>query len=144
MSVVIRVVPDVSDWITPSEVVFDYGEIEGDLTTVEALVKDTPVKEHRVYHYPLGGDAQKSTGATSLVAIWFGVDPGLGKTLWMDEVIDGSFILMLAVGDKLKGFHCDNCAKGWAYWWLERQPYWRETYHGTKGPRDKNAETTFH
>ena len=146
MSVIIRVIPDVSDWITPSEVTFDYGEIADDFTTVEELLKKGSVNpaDCRTHVYPLSGDAQKSNNATHLVAVWLGSDPLLGKTLWMDEVIDGSFILMLSVGDKLKGFHCDECARGWAYWWLERQSYWRELYHGTKSPQNKNEKTTLH
>jgi len=143
MSVVVRGSPEPTDWVEPCEVQFDYGNVTDDLFDLDELFHD--IEEYRdkckLHMYALSGDAQKENDATHFVAISMGEEEGVGKLLLIDQVVDGPFLLLLSQGDRLKGFHCDDCAVGWVEWFVAMQPFWKERHHEDRSPKDKVEET---
>ena len=141
MSVIARVTCDPTDWITPTDARFDYGEVN-DIVEMEDFLDEQQRSLVTWHLYTLSSDQVFEHDATHVVAIQLGSDPDVGKLIWLDRLIDGPFLFMLMQGSKLKGFHCQNCAENFSHWFVEKQPIWRERYHATRSPQDK--EETHH
>jgi len=144
MSVVVRMTCATTDWTDPTEVVCDYGEIEDGLVTVAKLLEGSPYNSTILHTYVLSSDVALRYDATHVIALQLEVDPLVGPMFWLQDMIDGPFIFMLAQGVKLKGFHCDVCAKGFVSWLIEQQTFWKEKHHETRSQKDKAPPRQLH
>ena len=137
--IVVRVTCHSTDWSEPTDVELDYGEVTRDFSTLQELISEADVSpdECTMFHYTLSGDNALEHDATHMIAIQVGSDEAVGKMFWMDEVIDGPFLLMLAQGEKLKAFTNEECARGFARWLIDRQPLWRSKHHDHLSSKDK-------
>lgn len=146
MSVVVRFTAEISNWIEPSRVELDYGEITDDLFDLDDLLKGSDIDPSKcvINLYALSDDCQWRHHATHMVALTLGADPLVGKMVLMEKLLDGPFLLMLAQGTRLKGFHCDECAKQFVKWFTDTQNYWRENHHASRSPLDKISATSIH
>ena len=142
MSVIARVTCSPTDWYSPTEATFDYGEVSNDLVGLEEFLSEEDRKIITWHIYTLSSDQAYTHDATHVVAIQLGVDDSVGKMIWLDEVIDGMFLFMLMKGSKLKGFHCEKCAEHFSHWLIDKQPIWRDRYHASGSPKD-DKETIY-
>ena len=107
--IVVRVTCHPTEWLEPTEVELDFGEGTRDFSTLQELLSEADVSPDgcTIFHYTLSSDVSLAHKATHLIAIQMGKDDAVGKMFWLDEIIDGPFLFMLAQGDKLKAFHCE-------------------------------------
>lgn len=128
-----------------TSVVFDYGEYPMDSFTIAELVEGgtTPEADCRMYLYTLSSDAALKHNATHAVVLRLAEDKTIDPLYLCDQSFQGKFVLLLAQGDRLKGFHCLDCAKRFVSWFAGNQPDWRETYNASRSDKDK-AEVTVH
>lgn len=99
--------------------------------------------ECTLYHYSLSGDQSLEFDATHIIALNFN-DASSGKIFLLDKIIQTPLLLMLGIGNKLKPFHCDNCARNVGLWFLEQQSYWKDKYHEAASPQDGPTKETHH
>lgn len=139
MSIVVRCTAELTDWINPSTVEFDYGEVTDDLFVLDELLENSDVDLSKcvLHMYPLSGNDQHLLTATHLVAISLGNDKKVGKMVMFDKVVDGPFLLLPAMGNKLKGFYSHDCAEQWVHWFVGIQNFWKEIHHASRSPKDK-------
>lgn len=117
-----------------TEISFDYGECEvDDLFDLAQLVELTGTEEctHRVLVWHMNSDQQLRYKATGIACVQYQIDREVDRLYYMDEVIDGPFLFMLAVGDKFKAFHCSGCAEDFVSWFVSAQRRWRNDHHGS-------------
>lgn len=144
MSVIARVTCAPTDWLTPTEATFEYGETKDGLVGLEEFLSEEDRKNVTWHVYTLSSDQAFDHKATHVVAIQLGSDPTVGKMIWLENIIDGPFLFMLMNGSKLMGFHCTTCAENFSYWLTEKQPIWKERYHATRSPKDKKETVHTH
>lgn len=115
---------------TDIEMVF--GEIEMDVFSLVQLAELTGTEDcaHKVYVFDLNSDQKHRYGATGIAVVQYRVDNGVDRIYFLDHVIDGPFLYMLCIGEKLKAFHCENCARDFVEFFVGSQPVWRRKYHG--------------
>jgi hypothetical protein len=142
MSVVVRVTSEPTDWTEPVKVETDYGEVTDDLFSLDEMLKHSGIdpSDCKLAYYTLSGDAQYKQEATALVAITMGAVEGVGTLFLQDTALDGPFLLLLARGTRLKGFHCEDCAKHFVDWFMASQHYWKDTHHASRSPTDKDKK----
>jgi len=144
VSVIARVTCEPTDWFSPAQATFDYGEVTNDLVGLEEFLSEEDRSIITWHVYTLSSDQEDHHDATHVVAIQLGSDENVGKMFWLDEIIDGPFLFLLMKGSKLKGFHCNRCAENFSHWLTDKQAIWRERYHATRSPKDKKETVYTH
>lgn len=119
-----------------TDVEFTFGTIEPLRFTLQELAKisDTEGKAHRLSVFSLNSDQQFRYHATGFACIQYDVDSTIDRLYFLENVIDGPFMLTLVHGDWLKAFHCETCAQEFAEFFSQRQPQWRKQYHAALRP----------
>jgi len=127
--------------VDEDQVSFDYGNYTDDLFGLSRLMEgsDVTLEECTVLTYALSGDIQDDHDSTHFVIVTIN-DPG-GMLYLQDRVVSGTFFCMLAQGEKLKGFHCDKCARNFMKWFINSQQFWKDKYHEITGGSVKNPVT---
>lgn len=144
MTIVVRCTSNVREFQGEAMVDFDFGEAD-DFSTIDELLEDSGVdpSDCQLLTYTLSTDGALKNDATHIAVIVFEQDQFAGRMLLADKVIDGTFLILLAQGDKLKGFHCENCARHYVSWFVQSQGFWKETYHAA-GIEQKIPRATVH
>lgn len=146
MSVVVRCKPEINDYLDESEVHIDYGVVVADdHFDFDELMENSDYKKEdcKFAYYQLSTDAQLKHNATHVVTISMG-EPVGGSMFLADAVVPGPFLLLMCIGEQLKGFHCDECAKYFTRWVIENQPYWKEEYHASRSVEDEADHKSVH
>lgn len=146
MSVIVYCVAEPNDLDVEFNVRLEYGTMTNDLFDLDRLLKGSKIKAEdcKLHLFALDGNMQHGTGATHVAAICTGSDPKVGNVVMMDGVIDGPFFLMFAVGERLKGFHCHDCAKGFMEKFIDSQQLWIDIHHASRSKKDEVQAKTYH
>lgn len=127
-----------------TDVKLETGEISQEMFTLQELAELTGTEDcqHRVTVWHLNSDQQHRYDATGIALIQYHEDDDTDDLFFFKTVVTGPFLYCLAVGDKLKAFHCETCAGDFAEFLLISQQRWKKKHHGSHRQGTKAGQVT--
>ncbi len=116
-----------------TDIEFSYGDCDLDVFDLAQLVELSATEDcqHRVLVWDMNSEQKLRFEATGIAFVIYQIDRDVTRLYMLEDIIDGPFLFMLAVGDKFKAFHCENCAQEFIDWFVKSQTRWKGKFHAS-------------